>query len=78
MADRVPSWKIVLAAILDFISVFLLAGWIIAQFTGSTTATGFQLNGLPAVLLFVIVIAYFVLARRMGGTLWQRLLRARR
>lgn len=78
MSDRVPTWRIVLAAILDFITVFVLGGWVIARFTGNLTESGFQLSGMPALILFGVIIAYFVLARRMGGTLWQRILRARR
>lgn len=78
MSDRVPTWRIVLAAILDFITIFALGGWVIARFTGNLTENGFQLTGVPALILFALIIAYFVLARRMGGTLWQRILRARR
>jgi uncharacterized membrane protein len=78
MSDRVSTWRIVLAAILDFITVFALGGYVIAKLTGNITENGFQLNGWPAVVLFAVIIAYFVLARRVGGTLWQRILRARR
>ena len=78
MADTVPTWRIVLAAILDFFTVFGLGGYVIARLTGNLTETGFALNGMPAVALFAVIILYFVLAPRMGGTLWQRLLRARR
>ncbi|WP_323036489.1 hypothetical protein [Pararhodobacter sp.] len=78
MSDRVPTWRIVLAAILDFFTVFALGGYIIAKFTGNMTENGFQLNGMPALVLFAAIIAYFVIARFVGGTLWQRILRARR
>jgi uncharacterized membrane protein len=78
MSTHVPTWRIILAAILDFITVFAIGGYVIARFTGNLTETGFQLNGAPAIVLFALMIAYFVLAPRMGGTLWQRILRARR
>lgn len=78
MRDRVPTWQIVLAAILDFLTLFVVGGWGIARFTGNLTDSGFQLHGWPAAVLFALNIADFVLARRMGGTLWQRILRARR
>lgn len=78
MADTVPTWRIVPAALLDFITVLFVGGYIIAAFTGGTTASGFSLNGLPALLLLAVIVAYFVLAKRMGGTPWQRILRARR
>lgn len=78
MADGVSTWRIVLAAILDFITVFAVGGWVIARFTGGLTENGFSLNGMPAVILFIVIIAYFVVGRRTGGTLWQRILGARR
>jgi len=78
MADRVPSWTIVLAALLDFLTGFFGLGWLVALVTGDTTARCFNLSGLPAVLLFALVIAYFVLARRVCGPIWQRILGARR
>ncbi len=78
MSERVSTWRIILAAILDFFTIFALGGYLIARFTGNITETGFQLNGTPAVILFAVIIAYFVLGPRMGGTLWQRILRARR
>lgn len=74
----VSTWRKVLAAILDFITVFALGGYIIASFTGGTTGAGFELNGWPALLLFGVVVLYFtVFSRYLGGTLWQRLLGTR-
>ncbi len=78
MSDSPATWRIVLAAILDFFTVFAVGGYLVARFTGNLTETGFQLNGAPAFLLFGLIIAYFVAARYTGGTLWQRILRARR
>jgi hypothetical protein len=74
----VSTWRKVVAAILDFIFVFALAGYAIGHFTGNTTENGFELNGAPALLLFAIVIFYFIVFRRfLGGTVFQRLLGAR-
>ena len=74
----VSTWRKVFAAILDFIFVFGIAGYAIARFTGNTTEEGFDLKGGPALLLFAIVILYFVIfTRYLGGTVFQRLLRAR-
>jgi hypothetical protein len=68
-----PTWKRVLAPILDFFSVFFGVGYAIASATGMRTADGFDLTGWPALLLFMIVIAYFIVGRRFaGGTLWDR------
>jgi len=73
----VSTWRKVLAAILDFITIFLVGGFVIGKFTGNLTDNGFNLQGAPALLLFALIIAYFIVFRKfLGGTLWQRLLGA--
>lgn len=68
-----PTWKRVVASILDFLMVFFVAGYLIGSATGMRTEDGFNLTGWPALLLFAIVIAYFYVGRRIaGGTLWDR------
>jgi len=62
-----------MAAILDTITSFSIFGYLIAKFTGNTTDDGFQLNGLPALILFALVIGYFVAGKYLGGTIWQRI-----
>jgi putative Mn2+ efflux pump MntP len=75
----VSTWRKVFAGILDFIMVMFIAGYTIAYFTGNTTENGFELKGAPALALFGIIILYFVIfTRYLGGTVWQRLLGARR
>lgn len=77
--DRaVSTWRKVLAAALDTIFVFAIAGYSIASMTGDVSDQGFELKGWPAFLLFAIVILYFVVFTRfLGGTPWQRLLGVR-
>ena len=71
------TWRKVFAAILDFIFIFWVAGLTIGYFSGGLTKDGFSLNGGPALLSFLVIILYFVVFRRyLGGTLFQRLLRA--
>ncbi|MDP2737197.1 MAG: hypothetical protein Q8O82_00415 [Pseudorhodobacter sp.] len=71
---RPATWKIVVAAILDFLLVFFAAGYAIAKLTGGTTEGGFELNGAPALVLFALVIAYFVVMNKwLGGTVFKRL-----
>ncbi|MFZ1816112.1 MAG: hypothetical protein WBO55_16445 [Rhizobiaceae bacterium] len=78
MSKSVPTWRKVVAAILDFLTVFSVGGYVIAKLTGNTTDGGFELNGMPALVLFAVVIAYFWLGSKYaGGTLWQRILRTR-
>ncbi len=71
--DRPKTWKVVLAAILDFLLVFLVGGYLIARLTGGITESGFALSGGPALALLVLIIAYFWGMKRVGGTLFQRL-----
>jgi hypothetical protein len=79
MRKPVATWRIVLAAFLDFFTAFLVLGYLIALMMGETTEGGFQLSGLSALFLFALVAAYFVvLGRYLGGTLWQRLLGTKR
>ena len=74
---RRPFWRRALAGILDFLTVFLVGGYVIGWLTGGTTPNGFSLNGLPALVLFALIALYFYLGwRRFGGTIWQRALKA--
>jgi len=73
------TWKRVLAVILDFFTVFFGFGMAIAKYTGDTTENGFKLDGAPAIVLFVLIGAYFFIGRRYaGGTLWDRIFRIAR
>jgi hypothetical protein len=81
MTERrdVATWRIIAASLLDFFTVFLLGGYLVGWATGSLTDEGFDLSGWPAAMLLALVVAYFVIAgRTIGGTLWQRILRAKR
>lgn len=69
-----PAWKKVVAAILDFLTVFIGGGYLIALATGNTTDAGFDLQGGPAFAAFGLIIVYFVVLPRIGGTIWQRIL----
>ncbi|MFZ1682041.1 MAG: hypothetical protein WAT70_13565 [Rhizobiaceae bacterium] len=73
----VARWRIILAAVLDFFTAFFVLGYVVGAMTGGNTEEGFQLNGWPALLLFALIAGYFVAGRFVGGTLWQRILKAR-
>ncbi|WEZ83838.1 hypothetical protein P6U16_03435 [Rhizobium sp. 32-5/1] len=79
-AEKGPStWRIVLAAILDFLTAFFVLGYIVAMVFGGKTEDGFNLEGGPALLFFALIVAYFVVFNKfLGGTIWKRILRARR
>ncbi|HEX9015742.1 MAG TPA: RDD family protein [Chloroflexota bacterium] len=42
-------------------------GYVIAAFTGGTTSDGFSLNGLPAMLWFLVSFAYYILLEGLLG-----------
>ena len=74
----VSTWRKVVAAILDFLTVFFAGGYAIGRLTGNLTDDGFKLEGVPALVLIALVIAYFVIfTKYLGGTLWQRVLGVR-
>lgn len=54
------------AQVLDLVVLFAIA-MLLAMLTGNTTATGFNLQGGPALLWFVIGAAYFVLLEGWAG-----------
>jgi len=73
-----PYWRRGLAGFLDFVTIFFVGGYVIAEITGQTTPGGFQLSGMSALACFAVIILYFYLGwNRFGGTIWQRLLGAR-
>jgi len=75
---KAGMFRRVIAAILDFFTIFIVGGMAIATLTGDTTGAGFKLDGIPALILFALMIAYFVIGSRyLGGTLWQRILKTR-
>lgn len=75
---QISTARKVFAAILDFLFIFIVSGYVVASIAGGTTSEGFELKGGPAFIVFAIVILYFIVFRRfLGGTLFQRLLGAR-
>ena len=69
------TWRKVLAAILDFFTVFFVFGYTIGKLTGNVTNEGFKLEGMPALVMFALIIIYFVAGTKyLGGTIWQRIL----
>jgi hypothetical protein len=60
------------------LTVFFVGGYVIGSLTGNLTGDGFKLEGMPALILFALIIAYFVVGSRyLGGTIWQRVLGTR-
>ena len=81
-----PLWKRNVAGVLDFLLAFLVFGFLLSKLPGSTATTSpipsgpgthtvqfFSIGGWPALLLVVLIIAYFIVLGRTGGTIFQRL-----
>jgi hypothetical protein len=76
---RAATWKRVVAAVLDFFTIFYVGGLAIGEIAGGASGGSFELSGWPALALFALVVAYFYLGRRvLGGTLWDRIFRISR
>jgi len=84
-----PMWKRIVAGILDFLLAFFGIGSVLGKIfpagphappdvPGATTTELFTLSGWPALLLIALIIAYFVVLGRTGGTVFQRLFRMKR
>lgn len=73
------TWKLILAGILDFITAFFALGFLVAWLTGGLTGNGFSLTGIPALVCFLLIIAYFIVFNKyLGGTIWRWILGARK
>lgn len=78
LVKPIATWRKVVAAILDFFMIFAIGGYVIGRQTGNLSDDGFKLEGVPALILFAVIAAYFVIFTKfLGGTLWQRLLSVR-
>ena len=70
----VPTWKKILAFILDITFSSIIFGFLIAYFTGNLTATGFELEGAPALLVMTLILTYFIMMNRyFGGTIGKKI-----
>ncbi len=80
-----PLWKRNVAGILDFLVVFLVLGYFLSKLPGNTQphppftpAPGtqmvevFGIGGWPTLVLIALIVAYFVIMGRTGGTIFQR------
>ena len=69
------AWRKFAAAALDFLFAFFVAGFFVGYLTGNLTKGGFELSGVPALVVFAAIALYFVIfAKFLGGTIWQRVL----
>jgi hypothetical protein len=74
------QWRVILAFVFDLITSFAVFCYIVAVFTGSIIDDGFflEVEGAPALIAFVLIVAYFILVPRFfGGRVWHRILRAK-
>jgi len=55
-----PTWRKVTAAILDFVTIMFVGGYVIGYLTGNLTEEGFSLKGGPAFILFAVSIVVHI------------------
>jgi len=67
---EVSNVRIAGAFLLDFFTIFFVAGYAVARLNGSA-----YLGGKTALIAVAVAIAYFVIGKYAGGTLWQRIIR---
>lgn len=78
---RASTLRVVTAEILDFLMVFLIGRQVIgtvAGWLGSGEAAFSFADWQGLALVFLIVAYFYLLSRTEGGTLWQRILKAKR
>ena len=80
-----PMWKRNVAGILDFLLAFIVFGYPLSKLPGnqpphppsfgpgSMTVEVIGVSGWPALLLIVLIAAYFIALERTDGTVFQRL-----
>jgi hypothetical protein len=74
---RVALWRKALAAALDVFFAFHVAGYVVGLVAGDLQDGAYELDGVPALILFALVAAYFLISTFVfGGTIWQRLIAA--
>jgi hypothetical protein len=78
-----PLWKRNVAAILDFLLALIVFGYVLNRIFGHQshppvirdgvqTTEMFGLDGWPALICIILIVAYFVVLGRTGGTVFQR------
>lgn len=71
---RAAVWRVILAGVMDMLTIMVPSAYLIARPAGTVTGDGLELSGLHSLVWIAIVAAYFVIGKRMGGTIWDRLL----
>lgn len=64
--ENVGVGRRAVAVIIDSI-LLMIVGWALAKVMGSTTASGFDLQGGPALLWFLIAMGYYVVMEATSG-----------
>ena len=74
---EIPGWKHVIAFFIDLLLAFFVLGGLIAWAFGELHVedghVGFELTGLPAIVVLLAVVAYWVIGNRTGGTIGKRI-----
>jgi hypothetical protein len=72
---HVPQWRITLAGVLDLLTIMIPSAYVIAHLTGNLTEEKLLIAGWGSWLWLAVIVAYFVIGKRTGGTIWERVLK---
>jgi hypothetical protein len=72
------SFTIAIAHLLDFLTIFLPVGYLVAYISGNVTEKRIALFGVPMYITLAVVAVYFIGSSKvLGTTLWSWILRIR-
>lgn len=69
--DNITNEREAAAFLLDFITALMVPTYVISTLVGGT----YSMSGRMAVASAAIAIAYFIIGKYTGGTIWQRVCR---
>ena len=77
-SKSLPYLKRALACVLDFYTAFIVFGYLVGFASGAVTEDGISLTSAGGAIMYALILGYFLISARQGGTPWQRILGTRR
>ena len=72
-----PHLRTALAFLLDFYTACLVFSFLASFASGTVTGDGISLTSAGGAITCAVILGYFAVSARQGGTPWQRILGAR-
>ena len=74
LVSALPAFKWVMASMLDLFTSFVGFGYLVAFATGAVTEDAVALTAAGGAVVLALMVGYFAVFARLGGTPWQRVL----